>query len=33
LYKLYAVMGGDLDEIIDSLISDHQAALLAEMGQ
>ncbi|MBU2936937.1 MULTISPECIES: peptide chain release factor 1 [Pacificibacter] len=33
LYKLDAVMGGDLDEIIDALISDHQATLLAEMGQ
>lgn len=33
LYKLDAVMAGDLDEIIDALISDHQAALLAEMGQ
>jgi peptide chain release factor 1 len=33
LYKLDAIMGGDLDEIIDALISDHQAALLAEMGQ
>jgi peptide chain release factor 1 len=33
LYKLDAVMGGDLDEIIDALISDHQASLLAEMGQ
>ena len=33
LYKLDAIMGGDLDEIIDALISDHQATLLAEMGQ
>ncbi|WP_417250731.1 peptide chain release factor 1 [Celeribacter sp.] len=32
LYRLDAVMGGDLDEIIDALISDHQAAQLAEMG-
>ena len=31
LYKLDAIMGGDLDEIIDALISEHQAALLAEM--
>lgn len=31
LYKLDAVMGGDLDEIIDALTADHQAALLAEM--
>ena len=33
LYKLDAIMGGELDEIIDALISDHQATLLAEMGQ
>ena len=33
LYKLDAVMQGDLDEIIDALIADHQATLLAEMGQ
>ncbi|GAA3874840.1 peptide chain release factor 1 [Celeribacter arenosi] len=31
LYKLDAIMGGDLDDIVDALISDHQAALLAEM--
>ncbi|TNE69656.1 MAG: peptide chain release factor 1 [Rhodobacteraceae bacterium] len=31
LYKLDQVMGGDLDEVIDALIADHQAALLAEM--
>ncbi|RFP87587.1 peptide chain release factor 1 [Rhodobacteraceae bacterium 63075] len=31
LYKLDAVMAGDLDEIIDELTADHQAALLAEM--
>ncbi|OWU84858.1 peptide chain release factor 1 [Oceanicola sp. 22II-s10i] len=30
LYKLDAVMQGDLDDIIDALIADHQAALLAE---
>ncbi|OIQ27188.1 MAG: peptide chain release factor 1 [Alphaproteobacteria bacterium MedPE-SWcel] len=33
LYKLEQIMGGDLDEIIDALTSDHQARLLAEMGQ
>ena len=33
LYKLEQIMGGDLDEIIDALISEHQAKLLAEMGQ
>ena len=31
LYRLEQIMGGDLDEIIDALISEHQAALLAEM--
>jgi peptide chain release factor 1 len=31
LYKLDAVMAGDLDEIIDALTADHQATLLAEM--
>ncbi|MFW8592789.1 peptide chain release factor 1 [Cribrihabitans neustonicus] len=33
LYKLEQVMGGELDEIIDALTADHQARLLAEMGQ
>jgi peptide chain release factor 1 len=32
LYKLDRVMEGDLDEIVDALISDHQTKLLAEMG-
>ncbi len=31
LYKLEQIMGGDLDETIDALTSDHQASLLAEM--
>ncbi|MEM6589058.1 MAG: peptide chain release factor 1 [Pseudomonadota bacterium] len=31
LYKLDAIVGGDLDELIDALISDAQATLLAEM--
>ena len=31
LYKLDRVMLGDLDEIIDALISDHQSKLLADM--
>lgn len=31
LYKLDAVMGGDLDEIIDALTAETQARLLAEM--
>lgn len=33
LYKLDQVIGGDLDEVIDALSADHQARLLAEMGQ
>lgn len=33
LYKLDAVMQGDLDEVIDALRSDAQARLMAEMGQ
>jgi peptide chain release factor 1 len=33
LYKLDQILAGDLDETIDALISDAQAALLAEMGQ
>nr|WP_321510016.1 peptide chain release factor 1 [uncultured Celeribacter sp.] len=33
LYKLEAIMGGDLNEVIDALIADHQATLLAEMEQ
>ena len=32
LYKLDSVIEGDLDEIIDALISDHQAKLLSETG-
>jgi peptide chain release factor 1 len=32
LYKLDRVMEGDLDEVIDALISDHQSKLLADMG-
>ncbi|MEM7731497.1 MAG: peptide chain release factor 1 [Pseudomonadota bacterium] len=31
LYKLDAIIGGDLDELIDALIADAQATLLAEM--
>ncbi|WGH79011.1 peptide chain release factor 1 [Jannaschia ovalis] len=31
LYKLDAVLAGDLDEVIDALIADRQATLLAEM--
>ncbi|MDU8910497.1 peptide chain release factor 1 [Aestuariicoccus sp. MJ-SS9] len=32
LYKLDQIMAGDLDDIIDALIAEHQAAQLAEMG-
>ena len=32
LYKLNRVMEGELDELIDALIADHQASLLAELG-
>ena len=32
LYKLDQVMQGDLDEVIDALISDDQATMLAELG-
>ncbi|WOC16613.1 peptide chain release factor 1 [Pseudochrobactrum sp. MP213Fo] len=32
LYKLDRVMMGELDELVDALISDHQTALLTEMG-
>ena len=32
LYKLDQVIAGDLDEVIDALIADDQAAKLAEMG-
>ncbi len=32
LYKLDAVMAGDLNEIIDALVADDQATMLAEMG-
>ena len=32
LYKLDRVMMGELDEVIDALIADHQSRLLADMG-
>jgi peptide chain release factor 1 len=32
LYKLDQVMQGDLDEVIDALIADDQAAKLADSG-
>ena len=31
LYRLEQIVGGDLDEVIDALTAEHQAALLAEM--
>ena len=33
LYKIEAVMNGDIQEIIDSLIAADQAARLAKMGE
>jgi peptide chain release factor 1 len=33
LYKLDRVMEGDLDEIIDALIADHQSRLMAAEGE
>ena len=32
LYRLSDIMQGDLDEVIDALTEDAQAALLAELG-
>ncbi len=32
LYKLDRVIDGDLDELVDALVADHQAALLAAVG-
>ena len=33
LYKLDKVMEGDLDEIVDALITDHQAKLMAAQAE
>jgi len=33
LYRLDQIMAGDLDEIVEALIAEHQAALLAEMNE
>ena len=33
LYKLDAVMQGELDEIVDALVLEHQAELLAALGE
>ena len=32
LYKLDELMSGNMDQVIDPLISEHQANLLAELG-
>jgi peptide chain release factor 1 len=32
LYKLEYIMDGDLDELTNALIAEHQAELLASMG-
>ena len=32
LYKLDRVMEGDLEEVLDALIADHQSKLLADVG-
>lgn len=32
LYRLEALMDGDLDELISALVSEHQAELLASLG-
>jgi len=33
LYKLDRIMEGELDEVVDALIADHQSKLLSEMGE
>ena len=33
LYKLDQILSGDLDEIIDSLLADAQAKMLAEINE
>ncbi len=33
LYKLDAIMDGDLEEIISALVTEHQAELLAQLGE
>ncbi len=33
LYKLDRMMEGDIDEVVDALIADHQAGLLASLGE
>ncbi len=32
LYKLDLIMDGDLDELTDALVAEHQAELLAALG-
>ena len=33
LYKIDAIMDGDLDELVNALASEHQAELLAALGE
>ena len=33
LYKLEAIMDGDLEDLINALLSEHQAELLAALGE
>jgi peptide chain release factor 1 len=33
LYKIDAIMDGDLEEVVNALTAEHQAELLAELGQ
>jgi len=33
LYKIEAIMAGELDELIDALLAEHRARLLAELGE
>jgi len=33
LYKIDAIMQGDMDELINALASEHQAELLASLGE
>ncbi|MDQ6974868.1 MAG: peptide chain release factor 1, partial [Mariprofundaceae bacterium] len=33
LYKLEQILGGDMDELIEALLTHHQAAMLAKQGE
>ena len=33
LYKIGAIMEGDMDEVLDALAAEHQADLLAELAE